>query len=138
MYFPSRKDKWITVIIWGITLFSIISPIVNQEVISLVFLLPLSGLLLWFWFSTGYFIENGIIKIRYGPIRLKVPIKNIQIIKKKKNPLAAPALSIDKIELVSGRFDVISISPKNQEEFLKRILEINDSVKLDSRLKIGK
>ncbi|PAV29407.1 hypothetical protein CIL05_11100 [Virgibacillus profundi] len=136
MYFPSKRDLWITMIIWGIALLAIVIPIVNGELFALVFMLPLAALLLWFWFSTGYKIDDDMIRVRYGPIRLKIPVKNIQIIKKKKNPFTAPALSMDKIELVSGRFDVISISPVNQEEFLRLILEINEDITLDSRLKI--
>ncbi|OZU90191.1 hypothetical protein CIL03_03345 [Virgibacillus indicus] len=137
MYFPSKRDLWITLVLWSVALTGTAIPLINGELMTAVFILPLSALLLWFWFSTGYKIENDIIKIRYGPIRLKVPVKNIQIIKKKKNPFTAPALSTDKIELVSGRFDAISISPENQAEFLKKILEINEDITLDSRLKIG-
>ncbi|MBP1967934.1 hypothetical protein J2Z83_000026 [Virgibacillus natechei] len=136
MHFPSKRDLWMTMVLWGIALVGVIMPIVNGEMIAFLFLLPLSALLLWFWFSTGYKIEDDIIKIRYGPIRMKVPIKNILIIKKRKNPFTAPALSVDKLELVSGRFDVISISPENQEEFVKSVLKVNDEIKLDSRINV--
>ncbi|WP_255585119.1 PH domain-containing protein [Virgibacillus saliphilus] len=127
-----------TIVLWGVPLLGVTIPAVNGEMLGFFIMLPLSLFLLWFWFRTGYKIEDEIIMVRYGPIKMKVPINNIQMIKKRKNPFTAPALSTDKLELVSGRFDVISVSPEDQEEFIKQILEINNEIKLDSRLKIRK
>ncbi|MBY7143551.1 PH domain-containing protein [Virgibacillus sp. NKC19-3] len=138
MYFPSKRDLWMTIVLWGVPLLGVTIPAVNGEMLGFFIMLPLSLFLLWFWFRTGYKIEDEIIMVRYGPIKMKVPINNIQMIKKRKNPFTAPALSTDKLELVSGRFDVISVSPEDQEEFIKQILEINNEIKLDSRLKIRK
>ncbi|UJL48045.1 PH domain-containing protein [Virgibacillus sp. NKC19-16] len=138
MYFPSKRDLWMTMVLWGIALTGVTIPAMNGEMIGFLIMLPLSLLLLWFWFRTGYKIEDEIITVSYGPIKMKVPINNIQIIKKRKNPFTAPALSTDKLELVSGRFDVLSVSPEDQEEFIKQILEINNKIKLDSRIKFRK
>ncbi|GAB3066419.1 PH domain-containing protein [Virgibacillus ainsalahensis] len=128
MYFQSRKDTWITLLIWGIALIGILVPLLSGYLSGVLFVLPLSLLLLWFWFSTGYKIEGNKIKVRYGPLRLKVKIEDILEIRKVKNIFAAPALSIHRLEIYAGRYNIISISPRNEKEFIDELVKINPNL----------
>ncbi|WP_200416235.1 PH domain-containing protein [Virgibacillus salexigens] len=136
MVFPSKKDRWLSTLLWVIAGLGFFIPLVNGDIISAFVILPFALFLLWFWFRTDYCIKKDKIKIRYGPIRQTVLIKDIKtIIKARKNPFAAaPSLSLDRIVLHCGKFDVTSISPRDQEEFLKSVLEINPEIEIDKRL----
>ncbi|MDO6451111.1 PH domain-containing protein [Oceanobacillus profundus] len=134
MYFPSKKDKWLTIVIWGIALLGFITPLIKAQLISAFIMLLLGLFLLWFWFKTGYKIEGGKIKIHYGPIRQTIKINEIEVIMKSKSPLTAPALSMDRIQIRCGRYDIFSISPQNQDRFLEVITDMNPDISLDTRL----
>lgn len=88
-------------------------------------------LLLWIWFGTGYKIEGKFLKVRYGPFKSKINIKEIKIIRRTKNPFTAPALSVDRLEILFNKYDVINISPKNEGELIHRLLAINPHIHLD-------
>ena len=109
MYFPSIRDKWLTVIIWGICLAGIILPIINGQFIATIMMLLLASFLLWFWFRTGYKIDGEKIKIYYGPIR-------------------------QTIQISSGKFDIVSISPQNRNQFISMLLDIRSDIPIDKRL----
>lgn len=124
-----------TIVIWGVSLFGVIVPLLNADILALLFMLLLVAGLLWFWFKTDYKIENDKIKIRYGPIRKTVQIKNIKLIVKAKTPLTAPALSMDRIKITCSKYDVVSISPVNQRRFIDELLEVKADTIVDNRLR---
>lgn len=134
MYFPSIRDKWITGIIWGISLAGIIVPLIKGQLIATLFMLFLASILLWFWFRTGYKIEGDKIKIYYGPIRQTIHIPEIKLIIISKMPLTAPALSFKRIQISSGKYDLVAISPQNRDKFISLLLEIRPEIPLDDRL----
>lgn len=88
-------------------------------------------LLLWIWFGTGYKVEGEFLKVRYGPFKSKIKIKEIKNIRRTKSPFTAPALSVDRLEILYSTYDVISISPKSESELIHSLLVINPSIQLD-------
>ncbi len=134
MYFPSIRDKWITAITWGVSLAGIILPILNGQLIAAGIMFLLAAFLLWFWFRTGYKIEGEKLKIYYGPIRQTIHIPDIKLILLSKMPLFAPALSLKRIQISCGKYDVISISPENREIFISKLLDINPDIPMDERI----
>lgn len=134
MYFPSIRDKWITVIMWGVSLAGIILPIFNGQFIAAGIMFLLAALLLWFWFRTGYKIEGEKLRIYYGPIRQTIHIPDIKLILQSKMPLIAPALSFKRIQISCGKYDVISISPQKREIFISKLLDINPDISMDERI----
>ncbi len=145
MYFPSKKDLWLTVIIWTIILVCIIPPILHIDPIG-VFMLPTildkepiksilmvgCGLFLsWLCFGTGYKIQDSKIRIKSGPYRKTINIKEIRKIRQTKNPFTAPALSMDRIEIYFGQFEMVTLSPKNKKEFIHLLLKENPHIQLD-------
>ncbi|RFA37310.1 hypothetical protein CAI16_02220 [Virgibacillus dokdonensis] len=137
MVFPSKKDQWITVLLWGISIIGFFIPIITGNGLSILLILPLIVFLLWFWFVTDYRIIGEKLKIRYGPVRQTINIKEIEVVfQAKKNPLAAaPALSLDRIVLHCGKFNVTSISPLDKQQFLQALIAINPHIKMEKSLK---
>ncbi len=83
------------------------------------------------WFGTGYKVEGEFLKVRYGPFKSKIKIKEIKNIRRTKSPFTAPALSVDRLEILYGRYDVINISPKSESELIHSLLAINPNIQLD-------
>ncbi|HIV74974.1 MAG TPA: PH domain-containing protein [Candidatus Pseudogracilibacillus intestinigallinarum] len=142
MYFSSKKDIWFSFIIWGIILLIILIYIFGGEPIGrqLVTYKSIPGyiisaliltLLLWIWFGTGYRIEGKFLKVRHGPLNCKIKIKEIKKIRRTNNPFIAPALSVDRLEILFGKYDVINISPKSESEFINSLLIVNPNIQLD-------
>lgn len=144
MYFPSKKDIWLTVIIWLFAFFFIIPPIFfphfgvwmtpeffDKQWIKIIILSPIGLFLLWFWFQTGYTIADNLLIIRYGPFKKNIQIDEIHSLRETKNPFSAPALSMDKLELSFTKFDMVAISPKNKNEFVQQLLKQNPRIKID-------
>ncbi|MDV2883677.1 PH domain-containing protein [Alkalihalophilus pseudofirmus] len=138
MYFPSKKDTWLTILLWGVILLFIITPIlsiqIDQSPLTQVFEIFITSLLAvfiaWIWFKTGYTIEDTTLKVVCGPFKKNVLIHEINGLRKTKNPFSAPALSTDRLELSYGKVKVLTISPEDEAEFIRMLLKKNPEIKL--------
>lgn len=142
MYFPTKKDIWFCLMVWGLIFFMILIYVFGGEPVGwqLITYKSIPGyiiatliltLLLWIWFGTGYKVEGEFLKVRYGPFKSKIKIKEIKNIRRTKSPFTAPALSVDRLEILYSTYDVISISPKSESELIHSLLVINPSIQLD-------
>ncbi|MCG7344910.1 PH domain-containing protein [Sporosarcina sp. ACRSL] len=142
MYFPSKKDIWFFLAIWGFIFFIIFIYIFGGEpigwqivtyksVLGYIGSAMMIALLLWVWFGTGYRIEGDIMKIRYGPFRSKIAISDITKIRKTTSPFTAPSLSVDRLEILYGKYDVVNVSPKKVDEFIRELVSRNPHIQVD-------
>lgn len=142
MYFPTRKDIWFFLIIWGFIFFIIFIYIFGGEpigwqliayksLLSYIISALILALLLWIWFGTGYKLEGECLKVRYGPFRSKIKIEEIKNIRKTKNPFTAPSLSVKRLEIMYGKYDVINVSPKNENKFIHFLVTANPHIQID-------
>ncbi|WP_152658252.1 PH domain-containing protein [Oceanobacillus sp. CFH 90083] len=134
MYFESKKDRWMAIILWTIVLSGILIPLIRGQIINLFIMGLLCGVLLWFWFRTGYKIDKDRFIVYYGPIRQTIYIKNMELILLAKMPIIAPALSLDRIQIRSGKYDLIAISPKDKFTLVEELMKINPGISVDKRL----
>jgi len=134
MEFLSKKDMWMRMIIWAlIGVFIWIfyeSTFIEFNLVGIIVMTIMIGLLLSIWFWTRYKIEQGILKISYGPIKKSIAIQDIQSIRLTVNPFTAPALSMYKIEINYRKYKTISISPINQERFIKELQKLNPKIRI--------
>jgi membrane protein YdbS with pleckstrin-like domain len=128
MKFPSKKDWWLTFIIWGAMLFAMGSGIYElifeeSDLIDFVFVLVLAVILplflLWTWLTTYYVLDESNLVIKYGPFKKIIPLNTIKSVKKTMNPLSSPALSLKRLEIIYGQYNMVLISPKDRDEFMK-------------------
>lgn len=145
MYFPSKRDRWMTVILWLFAIMFIVPPIffpelgvwmvpefLDQQWIRNIFLLPIGFFLIWIWFKTGYTIERDIFTIQYGPYKKRIKIEEIHSIRETRNPFTAPALSMEKLEIHYASHHFVVISPENQTAFCHQLRKQNANIKTDS------
>ncbi|MGG1220498.1 PH domain-containing protein [Priestia endophytica] len=135
MYFPSKKDIWVIIVNW-IVIFACFTPLImKRDYEALFFTLPLPIFLLLGFFKTGYKVDEKTLIIHNGLLTKKVSIKDIEKIKRTKNPLASPALSLDRIEITSHSHNgILLVSPKNKRKFISLLKEANPDIKVDKNL----
>jgi len=136
MEFSSKRDMWMGLIIWAlIGVFVWIfyeSTFIEFNLAGIIVMTIMVGLLLSIWFWTHYKIEQGILKISYGPIKKNIAIEDIQSIRLTVNPFTAPALSMYRIEINYRTYKNISISPIDQERFIKELQKLNPKIRMMS------
>ncbi|WP_236631845.1 PH domain-containing protein [Anoxybacillus sp. UARK-01] len=96
---------------------------------SLFTLFLLSG-----WFHTLYIVTDKALKIRGGLFSWTIPLEEIEAITESKNPLSAPALSLDRLQITYGKSKFILISPKDKSLFLKQIKKIRPDVLIEGEI----
>ncbi|KZD28739.1 PH domain-containing protein [Bacillus cereus] len=128
MEFPSKKDTWLYPIFF-IVLGACFAPIfVGREYFLLLFTIPLAILFSWSWFSTKYIVGEEIITIRSGLVTKRIFIRDIKQISNTKNPIAAHALSFDRLEIVYCTHKTEIISPKDKEQFINLVKSKNTHI----------
>jgi len=80
--------------------------------------------------STYYIIDGNILKVKASfLINKSIDINGITRIKETRNPLSAPAASLDRLEIKSKQ-DTVLISPKDKKAFIKELQSLNSSMEV--------
>lgn len=125
-YFPSKRDTWLGVIIWlplGGVLPLMLLTTPKEMLVLLLIIVPTYAFVGWIWFQTGYTIMNDMLFIRCGPFRWRIPWQDIKRIRSSRSPLSSAALSFDRLEIRYQKFNVVHISPDDQERFINIVQE---------------
>mgnify|MGYP002621324800 FL=1 len=130
--FPSRKDAWLSLIIWatGLALLVLgILPWVQNKMPTpgnLIYLAIMWGtawFVLWMWHTVHYVLTEDHLLIRFGPFRVTIPYSSIRMVRRTVNHQASLAQSSRRIEIRYRSFDLVYISPAEEERFLSRLRE---------------
>lgn len=137
MKFTSRKDILFTSLLLGvIVLFvGLIFLLIYQGkdwFWASLWLITLSILLLWIYFDTSYQLTKEHLIYKSGPIRGKINIADIREVEVNKTLYVGikPALARKGLIIKYNKYDEIYISPKTNESFIKKLLELNGEVKV--------
>lgn len=141
MFFISKKDVFYTFLIWGAIavgfltmVFPVFFTLSISNFIAMVLALMVISWLIWVWFSTGYRVENNMLKIEVGPFKQTVDIQEIKKITKEKSVVTSAALAIDRVLIQYGNYKYARISPKKEYEFIKLLLSKNPQIQIDDAL----
>lgn len=132
--FKSKKDIWLSVLIWGVIIIMFFMMITEQNLVMFIAGILNNALLLWLWFGTSYKIDDENLIVKNGPFKSTIDIKSIKKLRATKTLLAGPALSIDRIEIQYKRYDSVIVSPKEKNKFIESLLSKNKSIKVDDKL----
>ncbi|PLR91663.1 hypothetical protein [Bacillus sp. T33-2] len=93
MYFPSKKDLWMAIIIWTFIFLFIVPPIflpgfgvymlpkiLDTGLIRILIACFPMNMLLWIWLKTGYTIKDFVVNIQYGPIKMTIKMEQIGVV----------------------------------------------------------
>jgi hypothetical protein len=128
MRFYSKKDWWLSLLIWFPMGFAFLSVWTGSTVWPRVLISVLVLFIGWIWLATYYEVREDVLIVRCGPMSERISINVITHIKKTRNPLSSTALSIDRLELRYGRSGYVLISPKDQGEFVEMLKGINPNI----------
>ncbi|MEF7657695.1 MULTISPECIES: PH domain-containing protein [Bacillus cereus group] len=130
MEFPSKKDVSLYPIFF-VVIGACFAPLfAGREYFLLFFTIPLAILFMWSWFSTKYIVGEETITIRSGFVNKSILIRDIKQISNTKNPIAAYALSFDRLEIVYGAHQTEIISPKDKEQFISHVKNKNPHIEI--------
>ncbi|MEL0455179.1 PH domain-containing protein [Flavobacteriaceae bacterium SZ-1-7] len=141
MKFESKKDILFSIIIIGlntfligILIFGLIDGTMkSQGYIPMIIILAVVWLLFWLYFGTSYKLskEDGLV-YKSGPFRGKIGTDRITEIVKGKTLWVGfrPATSRKGLIVKYDKFNELYISPKTNESFIEKILELNSKIKI--------
>ena len=135
MYFPSKRDWWLGLLIWGLVLLAAVPTLLKPGKGQFIIMIAVILFVGWIWFGTGYAISDDELRIGCGPFRQRIPLQEIKEIKKTRSPLSAPACSLDRMEIGYGKLKRVMISPADKENFIKTIVEKSPHIRLDQDLR---
>lgn len=141
MKFGSKKDISFSILVLGLNAFMIgmtISGLISgktekNEYWAIGLILVVVALLFWIYFGTGYRLskEEGLV-YRSGPFHGKISLHRITEIVEGKTPWVGfrPATSVKGLIIKYDKYDEIYISPRTNESFIEKILELNSEIKI--------
>ena len=119
---------FLTVLFGGVTMFMYYQNEPTEAIVSFGGIsLIVYALSLYLNVSTNYTItEEGVLKVKCGFLYNKnFDISAIKSVAKTNSMMSSPAPSMDRIELTFGKFDVLIISPNDQNAFVKELKKVN-------------
>ncbi len=140
--FQSSKNYISIGILWLIIGFLLIIPFVPDDIedseqtifFGIFIVYGITALLIWMLLETNYKIKNNKLFYCSGPIRGNIKIAKICKIERWNKwyvkSFIKPALSNDGLIIYYEKFEDIYISPKNKEEFITALLEINPEIEV--------
>lgn len=140
MKFESKKDILFNILILGtnalligFTVFDLITrEIEKQTYWPLILIFAIVGLLFWLYFGTNYELTKDNLIYKSGPFRGKINIVQIEEIAIGKTLWIGfrPATSRKGLIVKYDNYNKIYISPKTNELFIEKILELNSKIKI--------
>lgn len=135
--FRSKISYWILIPVvllhLGIILFPMVggAPVVAILSVAGITITVLAFTLHIFFGITYQITDEDQLLIKCGFLyNWNVNISAIKAISKTRNPISAPAASLDRIELKYGNWDSVIISPKNRSLFINQLLKINPQIQI--------
>jgi hypothetical protein len=135
MYFPSKRDWWLGLLIWGLMLLGVVPALLKPGKGAFLLMIAVILFIGWIWFGTGYEVSQDELKIRCGPFRQRIPLQEIREVKRTRSPLSAPACSLDRMEITYGMSKRVMISPADKEGFIKLLIERSPQIRVDEELR---
>jgi hypothetical protein len=128
LVFRSKVDGWLGAIVAAAVLamlggaWTTLSE--NEGVQGVLAALPgviAAVLAVWVFFGTDYRLDVSELYVRSGPFRWRVPLREIRSVTPTRNPLASPALSLDRLRIDYGDGRWIMVSPADSERFQREL-----------------
>jgi hypothetical protein len=76
-------------------------------------------------FPMRYGLDDTHLLVRFGLLRLRIPLADIAEVQPTRNPLSSPALSLDRLSVQFGKgiLDTVMISPADRGHFVDALAQ---------------
>ena len=126
--YKSKIDSWIGLILAVVVLVSLVAALKALSSYSpdatwhaLLIGVPGIGIPLLALLTTRYTITANELIVRSGPIRWRIAVSDISAITPTHDPIASPALSLNRLRIEYGHKKSVLISPRDRDGFLRQI-----------------
>lgn len=103
----------------------------SKWLISTGLLLFLFCFIIYLFYHTSYTLKEGFLIPKVGPFKYPpIAISEIYEIRRSRSLLAAPAASLQRLELSYSRFQSQLVSPAKEDAFIAALQEVNPQIKL--------
>lgn len=129
-WYKSRTDWWIALCLCVPPTASVIvlcSAILagrqSEIAVAVGVILLVSGIYVGLIFPMRYGLNDQELTVRSGLCRQRIPLSSIREVRRTRNPLSSPALSLDRLHVQYGEgfFKAVMISPLDRDGFLEDI-----------------
>lgn len=132
MRFEVKKDRWLMALVIGPFVIAFVAILASfafepltevQWPIVFTFLLFIfMGTFIWQMYTQSYYaLDQDVLRIKFGPFKLKIAYVDITDIKPSKNMLSGMALSLDRVAIYKkGRLWQL-VSPVDKERFIREV-----------------
>ncbi len=136
MEFKSKVDLWLAAVLWGSVAICFF-PVFLEDglIVGLAIGIPMAIFVLLLWINTKYYIRDDQLVIKGVLKDTLIPIESITSVKTTRNPLSAPALSMDRLEINYGKYEFTLISPLEKERFVEELLKVNPQITTEGKSK---
>ena len=137
--FTSKIDFWLAFLILGSSLLLVLVPVwewmynnssIKRIIFISLFTIPTALLLLVLFFNIKYTLTADTLLVKNGFSTQSISLKDITHITPTNSTLSAPALSLDRIEIIYKGGSIV-ISPKDKDRFYRAIQERVPELKTD-------
>jgi len=138
--YPSKRDWWIVLIIWGSIAMTILAAVKAAQsafasMPGLAFVLFCAAVvlgLLSVLYATYYVISGDRLTAHCGPFKSSVLLQNIEEVVPSHNPLSSPALSLDRLHVrCRGSVFGLLVSPRDKQGFLADLVAHAPQLRID-------
>ncbi|MGY6553576.1 MAG: PH domain-containing protein [Wenzhouxiangella sp.] len=127
----SAVDGWIAAVLIGTALIGLWATIYATALGGLIgwliavpaVLIPATILPLWMLWHTVYRLESEHLVAVSGPFRWRVAYRNIRSVKRRRELISGPALSLDRLVIEYAPMGWLIISPRDPEAFTRALHE---------------
>jgi hypothetical protein len=136
--FQSRKDVWLVGVLLaaavGDLLGAVVLAVIGPPSIVLKVFLPVvlvaaASVIVWSLLGTSYRLRGEELLIRCGPFHSRVRVTKIDSVSPTHNSLAAPALSLDRLELrLVNPSRLVFLSPAEPAKFIASLKAIKPTI----------
>lgn len=145
-WYPTKVDWWLAVLLGALPLSLVVvwistvrfgsSEDLVAAAVSTVFVVGILGGLV---FPMRYGVGDELLVIRFGLCRQRIRLVEVTEVEPSRNPLASPALSMDrlKVRYGSSAFSFVLISPTDRSRFLDELAKVAGLKRDGDRLSRG-
>ena len=110
--------------------------VTSKSWLGLLIILVVMAFILHLFLSTHYTIEGHQLIVKSGFLyNSTIDIRTISKVSETNNPLSSPAISLDRLEIRYGSHNSVIISPREKQDFLDHLLQINPEISIQYKKK---
>lgn len=145
-WYRSKVDLWLGILLLALPLAVIMAWIAaltsgsREDLFAAVLASVLTiGILGGLVYPMRYGVNDEHLIVRFGVVRTRIPLAHITSVTPTRNPLASPALSMDRLSIVSGPglTGAVMISPADRDRFLDELAARAGLKRIGDRLERG-